>query len=204
MIAITNATSPPQLDAVRDLMRAFMAWHRERHTQDLHFIDAYFDAAVLEEELATLPGAYSPPSGRLLLATFDGEPAGCVALRSIDAHFCEMKRMFVYPHLQGRGIGRGSRAKRHRARSFGWLSSDASGYEHSSSRGPSVVLAIGVRGHPTVLRIARRLARLACVHGAFPVSRIRGSLAPRTTSRAYRRGRPHLPHPSRSRRIESR
>jgi putative acetyltransferase len=105
LIAITDATSPLQLDAVRDLMRAFMAWHRERHTQDLHLIDAYFDAASLEEELATLPGAYSPPSGGLLLATYDGEPAGCVALRPIDAQYCEMKRMFVYSHLQGRGIG---------------------------------------------------------------------------------------------------
>ena len=105
MIAITDAASPSQLDAVRDLMRAFMAWHRERHTQDLHLIDAYFDAASLEEELATLPGAYLPPSGRLLLATDDGESAGCVALRPIDAQYSEMKRMFVYPHLRGRGIG---------------------------------------------------------------------------------------------------
>jgi putative acetyltransferase len=105
LIAITDAASPSQLDAVRDLMRAFMAWHRERHTQDLHLIDAYFDAASFEEELAALPGAYSPPSGRLLLATYDGEPAGCVALHPIDAQYCEMKRMFVYPRFQGRGIG---------------------------------------------------------------------------------------------------
>ena len=105
MIAVTDATAPPQLDAVRELMRAFMAWHRERHTEDLHLIDAYFDAAALEEELATLPGPYAPPSGRLLLATFDGESAGCVALRPIDAQRCEMKRMFVYPRFQGKGIG---------------------------------------------------------------------------------------------------
>jgi len=86
-------------------MRAFMAWHRERHTQDLHLIDAYFDPAAFEEELATLPGAYSPPSGRLLLATHDAEPAGCVALRPIDARYCEMKRMFVYPRFRSKGIG---------------------------------------------------------------------------------------------------
>ena len=35
----------------------------------------------------------------------DGEPAGCVALRPIDAQYCEMKRMFVYPHLRDREIG---------------------------------------------------------------------------------------------------
>lgn len=105
MIAISHATSPTQIEGVRDLMRAFMSWHRERHTQDLHLIDAYFDAGTLEEELATLPGIYSPPSGCLLLATHKDEPAGCVALRPIDDWYCEMKRMFVYPRFQGKGIG---------------------------------------------------------------------------------------------------
>jgi hypothetical protein len=48
-------------------------------------IDAYFNAEEFEEELGTLPGIYSPPSGRLLLATADEEPAGCVALRPLDS-----------------------------------------------------------------------------------------------------------------------
>jgi len=94
------------LDHVRDLMRAFIAWHRARHQQDLLLIDSYFDAAAFEEELATLPGKYSPPRGQLFLATVDGAPAGCVALREIDATRCEMKRMFVYPEYHGRGVGR--------------------------------------------------------------------------------------------------
>ncbi len=41
-----------------------------------------------------------------LLALFDGEPAGCVALRKIDDQACEMKRMFVYTKFHGKGIGR--------------------------------------------------------------------------------------------------
>jgi ribosomal protein S18 acetylase RimI-like enzyme len=87
-------------------MRAFIAWHRGRHQQDLDLIDSYFDDAAFEEELATLPGKYAPPGGQLFLATVDGAPAGCVALREIDAARCEMKRMFVYPEYHGRGVGR--------------------------------------------------------------------------------------------------
>ena len=106
MTQVRIPTSADELDQVRALMRAFVAWHRERHQQDLALIDAYFDAAAFEEELASLPGEYAPPTGQLLLATIDGAPAGCVALREIDAESCEMKRMFVYPEYHGRGVGR--------------------------------------------------------------------------------------------------
>ena len=45
------------------------------------------------------------PSGKLLLAFYNDQPAGCVALKKIDDHSCEMKRMFVYPEFHGKGIG---------------------------------------------------------------------------------------------------
>jgi len=41
----------------------------------------------------------------VVTAAFVLAVAGCVALRAIDAECCEMKRMFVYPHWHGRGIG---------------------------------------------------------------------------------------------------
>ena len=87
-------------------MRAFIAWHRQRHQQDLSLIDSYFDAAAFEAELAGLPGKYTPPRGQLLLAMIGDQPAGCVALREVDNTRCEMKRMFVYPRWQGQGVGR--------------------------------------------------------------------------------------------------
>ncbi len=107
MLVISNATTQEQLNSVRRLMRAFVDWHRQRHEQDIALIDQYFDAGAFEEEVANLPGKYAPLKGRLLLATYAGQPAGCVALRAIDDETCEMKRMFVYPQLRGKGVGRG-------------------------------------------------------------------------------------------------
>lgn len=106
MLQVRTPASELELEQVRTLMRAFTAWHRARHQQDRELIDQYFDAAAFDEELASLPGKYAPPRGALLLATVDGEPAGCVAMRELDADACEMKRMFVYPRMQGRGVGR--------------------------------------------------------------------------------------------------
>src|SRR5262245_36991094 len=58
------------------------------------------------EELAGLPGRYTPPGGGLWLA-FEGDAvAGCIALRAIGPPTCEMKRLFVRPAFRGRGVGR--------------------------------------------------------------------------------------------------
>jgi len=46
-------------------------------------IDKYFPKKTFEEELASLPGKYVMPKGRLLLASYDGQPAGCVALHKL-------------------------------------------------------------------------------------------------------------------------
>ena len=65
---------------------------------DLEFQD-------FSRELATLPGEYAPPRGRILLAARAGKYVGCVALRPLANSICEMKRLYVIPSFRGQKIG---------------------------------------------------------------------------------------------------
>jgi putative acetyltransferase len=86
-----RAATLADLDEIRTMLREYAAWLE---------VDLCFQN--FEQELAALPGEYSPPLGRLLIA----EGAGCVALRPIDDEICEMKRLYVRPDHRGTGLGR--------------------------------------------------------------------------------------------------
>ena len=76
---------------------------------------------AFDQELARLPGDYAPPAGGLLLAAYQGEPAGCVALHRLEGEVCEMKRLYLCPQFRGQGMGRAlAEAIIARARSMGY------------------------------------------------------------------------------------
>jgi GNAT superfamily N-acetyltransferase len=93
LYSIRPAAGPADCEAARALFLEYAAWLQE----DLCFQG--FDA-----ELATLPGRYAPPDGRLFLACRDGVPVGCVALRRFDAESGEVKRLYVQPADRGHGV----------------------------------------------------------------------------------------------------
>lgn len=65
----------------------------------------YLDIQNYDEELDHLEEKYGRPSGRLYLAYYDGELAGCIGLKRIDGQNCEMKRLYVRPGFRGKHIG---------------------------------------------------------------------------------------------------
>ena len=76
MISIFQAATNTELNDVRALMRAFVAWHRARHVEDLALIDRYFDAEAWEAELAGLPGKCLAVTAKNRLRKYHSKPGG--------------------------------------------------------------------------------------------------------------------------------
>jgi putative acetyltransferase len=94
-LAIVNAESPAQIAQVRELFLEY--------ANSLGFSLCF---QGFDKELAALPGDYAPPDGRLLLAEFEGQIAGCGALHRLDGGHCEIKRLYVRSQFRGHRIGR--------------------------------------------------------------------------------------------------
>jgi putative acetyltransferase len=92
---ISQAESSRQISQVRELFLEY--------AKSLGFSLCF---QSFDQELADLPGDYAPPEGRLLLAEYEGQLAGCVALHKLEPGICEMKRLYLRPTFRGRGLGR--------------------------------------------------------------------------------------------------
>jgi putative acetyltransferase len=89
-----QAVSPTQIAQARELFLEY--------EQSLGFSLCFQN---FDKELASLPGDYAPPEGRLLLAEYEAQLAGCVALHRLGEGISEMKRLYLRPQFRGRGLG---------------------------------------------------------------------------------------------------
>jgi putative acetyltransferase len=88
--------------------------HSQEGIQQVKFLFSEYASSLdfdlsfqkFEDELANLPGEYSPPGGAILLAYFEGSAAGCVAMRKMTEDVCEMKRLYVRQGFRGKKIGK--------------------------------------------------------------------------------------------------
>lgn len=95
-LRILTANDTEALEQVRQYFRNYAAW-----------LGVDLSYQNFDQEMASLPGAYSAPQGRLFFAEVDGRPAGCVGVRPLQESegVCEMKRLYVDPAERGHGIG---------------------------------------------------------------------------------------------------
>ena len=85
-----------ELDVIRDLFREY----EKELNEDICF-------QSFDDELKNPLKKYGPPSGDLVLAYWEDEIAGCIALtRTKESGVCEMKRLYVKPSFRKNKIGR--------------------------------------------------------------------------------------------------
>lgn len=94
MIELFQAEAKEDIEEARAIFREYERW-----------LGMSLCFQSFEEELATLPGKYAPPEGRLYLARIQGSIAGCIALRKLDEGICEVKRLYLRESARGQGIG---------------------------------------------------------------------------------------------------
>ena len=65
----------------------------------------YLQMQDFEHEVNHLEEKYGKPGGRIYVAYYDGELAGCIGLKKIDKNQGEMKRLYVRQKFRGKHIG---------------------------------------------------------------------------------------------------
>jgi len=69
-------------------------------------ININLDFQHFDDELDGLKTMYSKPFGGIILAKEKEEIIGCVAIRKISENVGELKRMYIKPAYQNKGIGK--------------------------------------------------------------------------------------------------
>lgn len=105
MLEVVLAQTEAQYQQVRELLEEYIAWDATQLAQlglDAQAALDFYFASGKEK----FPGVYAPPDGRMFLASYSAQTAGCGAFRRMTADTCEMRRMYVRPEFRGKQIGR--------------------------------------------------------------------------------------------------
>lgn len=92
-----------EIDAIKEL---FIEYREKLVNTYSHIEGVNFCFISFKEELNSLSEIYKLPKGRLYIAKYNNEIAGCVALKPIDNKLCEVKRLYVKKEFRGLGIGK--------------------------------------------------------------------------------------------------
>src|SRR5207249_12165752 len=96
MLTIVQADNQEQIQRFQELVAEYKAWDIEMSGRLGLNVDKLLDFGY-KESVLELVAEFAPPSGRLLLASFDGQVAGCAGLRRLSLEIGEVKRVYVRP-----------------------------------------------------------------------------------------------------------
>jgi GNAT superfamily N-acetyltransferase len=119
---IRSVNWPAELDTVRRLFQEYRQWlsdHRDTEASASSTVSA--GLAEVDRLILGLPGAYGPPHGDVVLGFVRGEPVACGALREIEPHVADLKRVYIRGDHRGPDFGKPfTRAMLIRARELGY------------------------------------------------------------------------------------
>ena len=105
MLTIVQADTQEQIQRFQELVAEYKAWDIEMSGRLGLNVDTLLDFGY-KESVLELVAEFAPPSGRLLLASFDGQVAGCAGLRRLSPEIGEIKRVYVRPAFRRKRVGR--------------------------------------------------------------------------------------------------
>jgi len=105
MLTIVQAETPEQILRFQELVTEYKAWDIEMSGRMGLAADTLLDFGY-RESVPELVAEFAPPNGRLLLASFDGQVAGCAGLRPLSPEIAEVKRVYVRSAFRRKGLGK--------------------------------------------------------------------------------------------------
>ncbi|MFE5889024.1 GNAT family N-acetyltransferase [Streptomyces sp. NPDC056462] len=101
----TVAPEPPDSPVAKALWRAYYTEVSDRYY--LLHRGHRTDPSELARELSRPPTTeLSFPKGQLLVARYEGEPAGSAGIRLLADNTAELTRVYVHPKMRGKGGGK--------------------------------------------------------------------------------------------------
>src|SRR5207247_11136231 len=91
MLKIIQAQTPEHVQQFQELVAEYKAWDIQMSGKMGSNVDTLLDF-YYKNSLSELVAELSPPNGRLLLASFDGQLVGCAGMRRLSTEIAEIKR----------------------------------------------------------------------------------------------------------------
>jgi len=104
-LRISEAQTEAEFRDAAEMILGFLVWNRKR-LADGWPIEAFEVQERVRDDVVHLQKRAEAEGWIVFIAHLSDELAGCVVLRPRSPEICELKRLFVVPHLQRAGLGR--------------------------------------------------------------------------------------------------